>query len=143
MSVRVIIYAYRKPGLDLQTFKERYEAHIGLVKRLSGDDFPLSHKRMYVARTTIEQPQAGEGNSNNSNRNALTPATVLVGQQTDFDFDAYAELTFADQAAFQTFSAKVMAPEAAAQIAADEEGFLDRSKLGIALLGDVVETTNQ
>ncbi|PWY75705.1 hypothetical protein BO83DRAFT_377489 [Aspergillus eucalypticola CBS 122712] len=141
MSVRVIIYAYRKPGLDLHTFKERYEAHIQLVKRLSGDDFPLSHKRMYIARTTIENPQAGE-NNNNSTRNALTPATVLVGQQTDFDFDAYAELTFADQAAFQTFSAKVMAPEAAAQIAADEEGFLDRSKLGIALLGDVVETTN-
>ncbi|PYH30088.1 EthD domain-containing protein [Aspergillus neoniger CBS 115656] len=141
MSVRVIIYAYRKPGLDLQTFKERYEAHIQLVKRLSGDDFPLSHKRMYIARTTIENPQAGE-NNNNSTRNALTPATVLVGQQTDFDFDAYAELTFADQAAFQTFSAQVMAPEAAAQIAADEEGFLDRSKLGIALLGDVVETTN-
>ncbi|GKZ57692.1 hypothetical protein AnigIFM56816_002762 [Aspergillus niger] len=140
MSVRVIIYAYRKPGLDLQTFKDRYEAHIELVKRLSGDDFPLSHKRMYVARTTIENPQTGE--NNNSTRNALTPATVLVGQQTDFDFDAYAELTFADQAAFQTFSAKVMAPEAAAQIAADEEGFLDRSKLGIALLGDVVETTN-
>ncbi|GLB07563.1 hypothetical protein ABZX51_007354 [Aspergillus tubingensis] len=141
MSVRVIIYAYRKPGIDLQTFKDRYEAHIQLVKRLSGDDFPLSHKRMYIARTTIENPQAGE-NNNNSTRNALTPATVLVGQQTDFDFDAYAELTFADQAAFQTFSAKVMAPEAAAQIAADEEGFLDRSKLGIALLGDVVETTN-
>ncbi|GKZ72971.1 hypothetical protein AnigIFM60653_002039 [Aspergillus niger] len=140
MSVRVIIYAYRKPGLDLQTFKDRYEAHIELVKRLSGDDFPLSHKRMYVARTTIENPQTGE--NNNSTRNALTPATVLVGQQTDFDFDAYAELTFADQAAFQTFSSKVMAPEAAAQIAADEEGFLDRSKLGIALLGDVVETTN-
>ncbi|GCB21694.1 hypothetical protein AAWM_04579 [Aspergillus awamori] len=140
MSVQVIIYAYRKPGLDLQTFKDRYEAHIELVKRLSGDDFPLSHKRMYVARTTIENPQTGE--NNNSTRNALTPATVLVGQQTDFDFDAYAELTFADQAAFQTFSAKVMAPEAAAQIAADEEGFLDRSKLGIALLGDVVETTN-
>ncbi|OJJ70164.1 hypothetical protein ASPBRDRAFT_32040 [Aspergillus brasiliensis CBS 101740] len=139
MSVRVLIYAYRKPGLDLQTFKDRYEAHIELVKRLSGDDFPLSHKRTYIARTTIEQqPPAGEGNST---RNAFTPATVLVGQQTDFDFDAYAELTFADQAAFQTFSAKVMAPEAAAQIAADEEGFLDRSKLGIALLGDVVETT--
>lgn len=140
MSVRVIIYAYRKPGLDLQTFKDRYEAHIELVKRLSGDDFPLSHKRMYVARTTIENPQTGE--NNNSTRNALTPATVLVGQQTDFDFDAYAELTFADQVAFQRFSAKVMAPEAAAQIAADEEGFLDRSKLGIALLGDVMETTN-
>ncbi|RMZ45594.1 hypothetical protein AFCA_011263 [Aspergillus flavus] len=76
-----------------------------------------------------------------SDRNPLTPATVLVGQQTDFDFDAYAELTFADQAAFQAFGAKLYAPDAAAQIAADEEKWLDKSKLAMAMLGDVIETT--
>ncbi|KAJ6007533.1 hypothetical protein N7540_011509 [Penicillium herquei] len=64
-----------------------------------------------------------------------------LGQQTDFDFDAYAELTFLDQAAFQAFSAKVYTPEAAARIAADEEKFLDKSKLRIVMLGDVIETT--
>ncbi|PYI09517.1 hypothetical protein BO78DRAFT_394955 [Aspergillus sclerotiicarbonarius CBS 121057] len=136
MSVRVFIYGYRKPGLSLATFRERYEAHVELVKRLSTDDFPLSHKRSYIARTTLDAP-AADGTS----RNATTPATVLVGQQTDFDFDAYAELTFADQPAFQAFMAKVTAPEAAAQIAADEERFLDRSKLSIAMVGDVLETT--
>ena len=43
--------------------------------------------------------------------------------------------------AFQAFGAKVYAPEAAAQIAADEEKFLDKSKLSIVMLGEVIETT--
>ncbi|CEJ59400.1 hypothetical protein PMG11_08025 [Penicillium brasilianum] len=136
MSVKVFIYAYRKPGLSLEDFKTHYEAHVDLIKRLSGDDFPLSHKRSYIARNTVEVAAESA-----SERNALTPATVIVGQQADFDFDAYAELTFADQAAFQAFGAKIYAPDAAAQIAADEEKFLDKAKLGIALLGDVIETT--
>ncbi|OGM44708.1 hypothetical protein ABOM_007352 [Aspergillus bombycis] len=136
MSLKVLIYAYRKPGISLEDFKKHYEAHVDLIKHLSGEDFPLSHKRSYVARNTAETPVEGA-----SDRNPLTPATVLVGQQTDFDFDAYGELTFTDQAAFQAFGAKVYAPEAAAQIAADEEKFLDKSKLAIVMLGDVIETT--
>ncbi|PYH90411.1 hypothetical protein BO71DRAFT_402234 [Aspergillus ellipticus CBS 707.79] len=137
MSVRVFIFAYRKPGLSLSAFRERYEAHIDLVKRIATVDFPLSHRRSYIARTELTSPLEGT----NSTRNANTPATVFVGQQSNFDFDATAELTFADQAALQAFMAKVSAPDAAAQIAADEEGFLDRSELSIAMLGDVVETT--
>ncbi|GMG50995.1 unnamed protein product [Aspergillus oryzae var. brunneus] len=93
-------------------------------------------KESPIARNTVEAPVEGA-----SDRNPLTPATVLVGQQTDFDFDAYAELTFADQAAFQAFGAKLYAPDAAAQIAADEEKWLDKSKLAMAMLGDVIETT--
>ncbi|KAF7623856.1 hypothetical protein AFLA_007576 [Aspergillus flavus NRRL3357] len=90
----------------------------------------------YLARNTVEAPVEGA-----SDCNPLTPATVLVGQQTDFGFDAYAELTFVDQAAFQAFGAKLYAPDAAAQIAADEEKWLDKSKLAMAMLGDVIETT--
>ncbi|RAL10417.1 uncharacterized protein BO97DRAFT_406911 [Aspergillus homomorphus CBS 101889] len=54
MAVRVFIYAYRKPTIDLPTFKARYEAHVQLVPRLAGEDFPLSHKRSYLARTTVD-----------------------------------------------------------------------------------------
>ncbi|KAJ5261398.1 hypothetical protein N7478_011993 [Penicillium angulare] len=135
MSVRVLIYAYRKPGLSLEDFKNHYDSHIDLIKRITGDNFPTAHKRSYVARSTVKVAPEGA-----SDRNSLTPATVLVGQQSDFDFDSYAELTFADQDAFEAFGAKVYAPDAAAQIAADEEKFLDRSKTGIAMLGDVIET---
>ncbi|KAJ5716803.1 hypothetical protein N7488_002449 [Penicillium malachiteum] len=99
--------------------------------------FSQAWSRTYIARKAVEVAAQGA-----SERNTKTPAIILAGKQSDFDFDAYAELTFADQAAFQAFSAKIRAPEAAAQIAADEERFLDKSKLGVALIGDVIETTN-
>jgi hypothetical protein len=136
MSVRAFLFAYRKPGLSPEDFKRHYEAHIDLVKRLAGNDFPLSHRRSYIARSTVEA-----ASDDTSPHNATTPATVIAGKQLDFDFDAVAELTFANQAAFQAFTAKIYAPDIAAQLAADEEKFLDRSKLSIVMLGDVIETT--
>ncbi|KAJ6013169.1 hypothetical protein N7522_003524 [Penicillium canescens] len=78
-----------------------------------------------TSRATLEI--AAEGASDRSFR---TPATVIVGQQSDIEFDAYAEPNLGDQAAFQAFSAKVYVPDAAFQIAADEEKFLDKSRLG-------------
>lgn len=137
MTVKALIYAYRKPGLSPEDFKKHYEAHVELVKSLTGLDFPISHKRTYVARNTVDISPDGA-----SSRNQKTPAVLIAGQQTDFDFDAYAELTFTDQNSFSAFAAKVQSPELAEQIAADEEKFLDRSKLGIAMLGDVTETVN-
>ncbi|OKL63029.1 hypothetical protein UA08_01936 [Talaromyces atroroseus] len=134
MTARVLIFAYRKPGLSLEEFRTLYEEHVANLKKLAGDDFPLSHKRSYIARNNTPNDGA-------TARNATTPAIVIAGQQSDFDFDAQAELTFASPEALQAFVAKVQAPEAAAQIAEEEEKFLDRSKLSIAMLGDVVETT--
>lgn len=83
MSLKAFIYAYRKPGLSLEDFKKHYENHAELVKHISGEHFPLVHKRTYIARNTAEVAPEGA-----SERNALTPATVLVGKQSDFDFDA-------------------------------------------------------
>ncbi|EEA19522.1 hypothetical protein TMatcc_009656 [Talaromyces marneffei ATCC 18224] len=138
---RLLIYTYRKAGLSLEDFKKHCEEHVLLIKRLTGDDFPLSHKRHYIARNALSSDESQNNNTTVTERNATTPAIVFAGQQSDFDFDAYAELTFASQEAFQTFIAKIQTPEIAAQIAADEERFLDRSKLSIAMLGDVIETT--
>jgi len=136
MPFRILAHAYRKSGMSTEDFKKHYEAHIDLIKRLSGDDFPLSHKRTYMARQTVEVAPEGATSSN-----ATTPAVVLVGQQSEFDFDAYAELTFTDEDAFRIFAQKIRGPEAADQIAADEELFLDRSKFAVVVLGEVSETT--
>ncbi|KAJ5759986.1 hypothetical protein N7520_007142 [Penicillium odoratum] len=136
MPIRVLVHAYRKPGLSTEDFKKQYEAHVDLIKRISGNDFPLSHKRTYMVRQSVDVAPEGA-----SSRNPTTPAVVLAGQQSDFDFDAYAELTFLNEDAFRAFGLKIRAPDAAAQIAADEEQFLDRSKLGIVMLGDVSETS--
>lgn len=136
MPFKILAHAYRKPGMSTEDFKKHYEAHVDLLKRLSGADFPLSHKRTYIARQTVDVASEGATSSNTT-----TPAVVLVGQQSEFDFDAYAELTFTDEHACQVFVQKVRASEAADQIAADEELFLDRSKFAVVLLGDVSETT--
>lgn len=138
---KVLILATRKPDISPATFRTRYEAHVDLLKRISTSDFPLSHRRSYIARTAATTTTSPPENEQPPPRNAATPAAVIVGQQADFDFDAVAELTFADDAALQAFMAKVSAPEAARQIAADEEGFLDRGRLRIVMLGEVVEST--
>lgn len=80
----------------------------------------MSHTRRYIHRTA--------GKTEETERNANFPATVLIGSQTDFDYDAFAELTFAEAGAFQTFFGLCQQPENAARIAADEEQFLDRSR---------------
>jgi hypothetical protein len=43
MSLKVFIYAYRKPGLSLDYFKKHYEDHVDLVKRLFREYFLISH----------------------------------------------------------------------------------------------------
>ncbi|KAA8649387.1 hypothetical protein EYZ11_005645 [Aspergillus tanneri] len=136
MTFKVLVYAHRLPGISPEDFKQHYEAHIELFKRLVGDDFPLSHRRVYIARTAVEAAPDGA-----SARNATTPATVVVGQQSDYDYDCLAEMTFADQASWEACVAKAYAPEISAQIAADEDKFYDRSKTGVVIVGDVTETT--
>jgi hypothetical protein len=135
MPFKVLVYAYRKPGVSPDDFKNHYEAHIDLFKRLTGDDFPLSHRRIYIARSSVETTSDGA-----SSRNATTPATVIVGQQSDYDYDCLAELTFSDAAAWEACVVKVRSPEIGAQIAADEDKFYDRSKTGVLVIGDVTET---
>jgi hypothetical protein len=65
-----------------------------------------------------------------------------LGEQSNFDFDAYTELTFASQEALQAYVVKTSQADIAATIAADEEKFLDRLKTGIAFLEDVTEVNN-
>lgn len=136
MTFQVLIYAHRLPGVSPEDFKKHYEVHIDLFKRLMGEDFPLSHRRVYLQRSTVDTAPEGA-----SARNATTPATVIVGQQSDYDYDCLAEMTFADRASWEACIAKVSSPEISAQIAADEDKFYDRSKTGLVVVGDVTETS--
>ncbi|ROW11983.1 hypothetical protein VPNG_05169 [Cytospora leucostoma] len=134
MTYSVLIFAYRKPGTTPEQFRAHYEgSHVPLVKEIAGEHFPLSHTRRYLHRT--------ESKVEDTERNANSPATVLSGTQAEFDYDAIAELTFADAGAFQTFFGLVQQPENAARIAADEEKFLDRSKVPVVVLGETLVTT--
>lgn len=137
--IRVVVFTYRKPGLTPAEFKSYSEQHGHLLKRLAGDVFPISHRRSYIAR---EEKGSDADTTETTARNPTTPAKLFLGQQSDFDFDAYTELTYASQEAVHAYIAKTSQPEIAAAIAADEEKFLDRPKTGIAFLGDVTEVNN-
>ncbi|ROV97390.1 hypothetical protein VMCG_06865 [Cytospora schulzeri] len=121
MTYSILIFVYRKPGTTPEQFRAHYESsHVPLIKDITGELFPLSHTRRYIHRT--------EGKAEGTERNANSPASVLMGTQADFEYDVFAELIFPDVDAFQKFFGVAQQPENAARIAADEEKFLDRSK---------------
>lgn len=122
----VLIFAYRKPGISPAEFKSHYESsHVPLVESIAGSLFPKSHTRHYIQRAD----------------GADHPATVLVGSQADFGYDAIAELIFDNEAAFQAFFARVTEPKAAEKIAQDEDKFLDRARMKVVIEGDRIVTS--
>ncbi|KAE8336902.1 hypothetical protein BDV24DRAFT_141026 [Aspergillus arachidicola] len=130
MVFKALLYITRKPGTTPTEFQTHYETvHLPLLQKLAGADFPLSHRRLYLAR-----PAPGEDNS--------FPAAVLIGNQEDFAFDAIVELTFTDEAAFKVFFARRQEPGTKELVDADEEKFLDQTKFKAVVLGEVHETTS-
>ncbi|KAI5925221.1 EthD domain-containing protein [Camillea tinctor] len=129
MTHSIIIFAYRKPG-----------AHVPLLHELASEHFPLSHTRRYIDRSQ-GAVAPGAGVVDGIERNPTTPATVIIGSQADFDYDAVAELTFENSAAFQAFFGIMQQPDNAAKMAAGEKKFLDRSRMPVVVLGDTKTTT--
>ena len=133
MPFTILIYSTRKSGITPAAFKSHYESrHVPLVQSLTGAHFPRSHKRFYIQRTEREV-DADDGSDK-------YPATVLVGAQPDFQYDAFAELTFEDAERFQTFMEIVGRDEARERLARDEEVFLDRGRLTAVVVGETVVT---
>lgn len=135
MPVNVIALIYRNPNVSPEEFKTRYEAHVELIKRVAGDTFPLVHRRSYLARTSVlTVADEGEGVGESGR-----PATLFAGRQSDFEFVAMVELTFEDLAAVEAFSGRIYSPDAI-EVLKKEEGFMDRGRLGVVLVREVVET---
>lgn len=134
MTYKILYLAFRKAGTTPADFRAHYEEkHMPVIKTMAGEHFPLSHVRYYIHRTSTTTPGAGD-----TERNTYNPATVLMGSQADFEYDAFVEMTFEDEKAFQTFVNILRQPENAKWIAEDEERFLDLEKKPTAVLGDVV-----
>ncbi|KAJ4393994.1 hypothetical protein N0V93_003211 [Gnomoniopsis smithogilvyi] len=136
MSYQILYFAYRKPGTTPAQFRAHYEErHMTKIKQMTADNFPLSHVRRYIHRTSIDPSST---NPKASERNPYTPATVLSGTQTDFDYDAIVEMTFENEDAFKVFCGILQTPENAKWIAEDEGKFLDRQKQPpVVVLGDI------
>ena len=121
MAFRVLIFTTRKADITPAAFKEHLEkTHIPLQKKLLGDKFPQSHARRYIGRTK-------EGDN--------YPAVVLLGDQSQFNYDVISELIFPDEATFQVFFAAYQ--EQYAAIAEDEANFV--GSLTAVVLNDTVE----
>ncbi|KAL4790361.1 EthD domain-containing protein [Aspergillus venezuelensis] len=128
MPFKALLYVTRKPGTTPAEFKTHYETvHVPLIKKLAGDLFPLSHRRLYLAR-----PGPGDDCS--------YPVAVVLGDQGDFTYDCITELTFPDEKAMQIFFAKRMEPGTKEVVEEDENKFLQADKLKLVVLGDVQET---
>lgn len=81
--------------MDPAAFKSHYEStHVSLLQSIAGSHFPKVHVRRYVHRTE---------SSASSTNDKDYPATVLMGAQSDFKYDAIAELVFDNETGYQTF----------------------------------------
>ena len=113
MPITVFLITYRNAGLSPSQFKSRYEGiHIPLFRRILGLHFSyrISHTRKHLQRSN-------EGDH---------PATVLIGSQQDFAYDAITEFSFEDEAHLQRCFARSNEPDAIAEREEDEEKLLQK-----------------
>lgn len=119
MVFTVVLFAYRKPGMSPDAFRDHYETvHIPLMKELGGSLFPLSHTRQYISRTCAESPDAEQP----------YPPVLVSGSPSDFAYDAITEMVFESRDDFLKFSAVLASPEAAPKVEQDCGAFLDMSR---------------
>lgn len=125
------LQVYRKPELTPQEFRHHYETeHLPLMKKLSGDLFPLSHVRRYVVQARNEQ--SGD----------YKAVQQLGGAANAFTFDAISEIAYRDMEHFQAHSALLQSTQNQRMVTEDCEKFMDTARTSMILLhdGDVVET---
>ena len=123
MPYNILIFITRKSSISHLDFKKHYETiHMPLLQLYGGEHFPKSHKRHYLHFSENNQP------------------TVLRGSKAAFDFDAIAEVSFDDKAAFQAFMATLTVEEVSKALTMDEDKFSDREKMKIVVVGDIQET---
>ena len=138
MPFTIVLFSTRLHSVSPTHFEKHYETkHVPLLKRLAGDLFPTSHIRHYIAR-----PSPSEIPSTTTTTEQY-PATVLVGTQADFPYDAYAEITFSDKPAFEAFMGHMSSNEAVEAMREDEKGFLVSELTRVVVLGDVRCTSKE
>ena len=99
---KVLAFLSKREGVKTRAFIDYYEnKHVPLICSLAPT--PVVYKRRYV----LER---------------------LTNEGGAIDFDVVTELGFADRAAYLAWMAKLSAPGAGEQVAADEAKFLDRSR---------------
>ena len=102
--IKVFGFLTKREGMQMRDFIEYYENnHVPLICSLAPT--PRIYKRRHLVRDDESTKQGGV-----------------------VDFDVMTELEFPDPDAFLAWMAQLSAPNAGAQVAADEARFLDRSR---------------
>ena len=162
MPYSVLVYIYRKKGTSPKQFKEHYETkHVPIIQRLSGNLFPMSHSRHYMAyvpqtgstpASAAVDPSAGTGGdervgtaerllAGSTSVGAYVPM-VVQGQPADFGWDVCTIATYTNETHFREFMAVLMDEKNAKILTDDEEVFTDRSKFKAVILGENLTTVN-
>lgn len=123
MVYRLIVFATRKPSITHEQFKTRYENHIRLVEEICGDAMPLEHNRWYPKH---EGPD--------------DKPVLLAGEFEEMFYDAIVQIVFEDEAAYERFYGALSTEEAKKRIEGDEDGFWDRGRMKVVVVGDVGES---
>ncbi|KZM27163.1 uncharacterized protein EKO05_0004695 [Ascochyta rabiei] len=133
MTYTILLFVTRNPALSSEEFKHHYETvHIPLVQRLCAAVWPDKFTRQYLARIT----RKGFGGPANPDR----PPLLLRGDAQNIDYDCVAEMTFANEHAFQAFYKRVYDKDIAAKLAEDETMFLELGKTRVVVVGETVST---
>jgi len=104
--IKMIGLLKRKPGMTTEAFRDYYESK----HRLIGEKHLQGHACRYTRRylTPLLPPEAGS--------------------EANAEYDVVLEVWYPDRGAYHASIARLALPEVAAEIAKDEEQFLDRAK---------------
>ena len=87
-----------------------------------------SHTRFYLPRQLPSTDSADTSNANYA-------PSIFLGNTADFDYDACASIVSKDEVAFDAFYARFKEPDIAKVLGEDEDKFLWRQKLIVAVAG--------
>lgn len=121
MPYTVIVFETRKPDMPIEDFIKHYDnTHVPLVKECVGDAFPASHARYYLKRNSAAR---------NGDISAIPPPLIFYGTPEEIDFDCVVIMVFDDFNAFVQFQEAYEKSPRKAEMDADEELFIIKSKL--------------
>lgn len=111
----VLLFCHRLPTMDPIEFRTYCEEkHVPYVKSLLGADHPLTHTRYYTNKDS----------------------GYLIGSPSPTDADLIAVITYENKEAMQQSMRARRADGVRELIEADEDKFMDRSKVQVVVLGE-------
>jgi hypothetical protein len=130
MPILLLCFTVRKPGMSFQDYKAYYEQHHARnACMFLGEDQPSTYSRHYVLRDS-------DGDSSHIKAHG-DPALFITGKAADFVYDCVTIMTWDDQASYTRMTQKFASPDVVSKFTADEEVFLDRSKIVLMSVGEV------